>query len=716
MCYCTNLSLRTSKWSYDLTMSTISRRAFLEMAVALGATAAWGQPFTTQSKISWKERRDLYPEGVASGDPDSNSVLLWTRRPPHDGSSVEKLTVEVAEDESFEHVVATAEAPISEASDWTCRVLAGGLKPARVYWYRFSDSKGYGSRVGRTITAPTDDDTRPVRFVFVSCQNANDGAQNAYRRMIFEDERAAEQDRLGFVLHLGDFIYEIVWYPEDRPQGMYDRRIRDIVRYEHGEKIRDFHIPTVVGDYRAIYRSYLHDPDLQDARARWPFVCMWDNHEFSWLGWQSLQKFEGTTRPAQTRKVAANQAFFEYQPARLFKPSGPSLEQFNPPHVDNAPVAHFDEHGLGQEPNNLAAIGSLRGYRALRWGRNVELIITDQRSYRSEEPTDRAETKAFSSDDFPGLLPQEVIEILDAGKTYDGGRPPAAIRYGAAEIPNFRKDQPAQTILGAEQKAWFLERLRTSKATWKIWGDTVATLDMRADPQNLPLGLTKTWPGAGYAGFDAGSGAGDHSTAYVERGEIYDFVRENGITGFATIAGDRHSFWAGLAAKALPPKNFEPVGIAFVTGSISAPGMVEALEHGFPKEHPHPLRSLFVGQGPADTRPQPTMNLLLHHGVKSCLEYAKSGDIDKARALSNPDLSPHVSFVDMGGHGYSVVHVTSEMFEAEFVCIPRPIERSERADGGPLRYRTRHRANLWRKGERPKLELQIVEGDARFSV
>ena len=111
-----------------------------------------------------------------------------------------------------------------------------------------------------------------------------------------------------------------------------------------------------------------------------------------------------------------------------------------------------------------------------------------------------------------------------------------------------------------------------------------------------------------------------------------------------------------------------------------------------------------------------TMNLLLHHGVKSCLEYAKSGNIDKARAVSNPDLSPHVSFVDMGGHGYSVVHVTSEIFEAEFVCIPRPIERSERADGGPLRYRTRHRAKLWSKGEKPKLELQIVEGDARFSV
>src|SRR6516162_9613237 len=104
---------------------------------------------------------------------------------------------------------------------------------------RMTGPTGCGSRIGRTITAPVETDTRPVRFAFISCQNANQGAQNAYRRMIFEDERAREQDRLGFVLHLGDFIYEIVWYPEDRPQGMYDRRLRDIVRYEHGEKIVD---------------------------------------------------------------------------------------------------------------------------------------------------------------------------------------------------------------------------------------------------------------------------------------------------------------------------------------------------------------------------------------------------------------------------------------------------------------------------------------------
>jgi len=679
------------------------------MAALFGASAAWGSPFSKPSAIQWHERRDLYPEGVASGDPDSQSVLLWTRRFPTSPNPERKLILEVAEDESFRHVIASESVPISEASDWTCRVLVGGLKPAQVYWYRFTDSQGFGSRIGRTITAPADNDPRPARFAFVSCQNANAGAMNAYRRMIFEDERASEQDRLGFVLHLGDFIYELVWYPEDR-SAYYDRRIREIVRYAHGEKIQDFHIPTTLEDYRSVYRAYLHDPDLQDARARWPFVPIWDNHEFSWQGWQGMQVFDGKTRPAQTLKVAANQVFFEYQPARMARPNSTSLEEFKAPKVADTPVTVFDDHGLGQEPNNLTAINSLKGYRSLRWGRNLDLVITDERSYRSEDPKGDSSLDALNNSDFGEFFAEEFVEILDAGRSYNSGKPPDVLRFGKVEIPNPRKNGPPQTILGAEQKAWFLEKLRSSPATWKIWGSTTATLEMRADPQNLPAGLTSTWPGAGFASM----AGGDIASAISERGEIYDFVREQGITGFAAVAGDRHSFWAGLAAKALPPRAFDPVGVAFVTGSISAPGTVEALEHQIAQKDP--LRPLFLGQGPEDKTPQPTINMLVKHGVRSCLEYAKSGDITKARQLSNPDLSPHVNFVDMGGHGYAVVRVASEEIETEFVCIPRPAERSDRADGGQLLYRVSHSTKLWQKGKAPKLTTRVLEGNPIFST
>src|SRR5882724_5700269 len=203
----------------------MTRRDFLSAsAAAISASlaiAAPQRPYT--SKRRWLERRDLFPEGVASGDPTHDSVILWTRRPSGVKKDI-KLAVEIAQDQAFQQVVATASAKASADADWTCRVLVGGLQPAREYWYRFTDSDGHGSRVGRTITAPPENDGRPVSFAFVSCQNVTQGALNAYRRMIYEDERAAEADRLGFVLHLGDFIYEIVWYPEDKAD-IYGRRV-----------------------------------------------------------------------------------------------------------------------------------------------------------------------------------------------------------------------------------------------------------------------------------------------------------------------------------------------------------------------------------------------------------------------------------------------------------------------------------------------------------
>jgi alkaline phosphatase D len=107
---------------------------------------------------------------------------------------------------------------------------------------------------------------------------------------------------------------------------------------------------------------------------------------------------------------------------------------------------------------------------------------------------------------------------------------------------------------------------------------------------------------------------------------------------------------------------------------------------------------------------------MLRHGVRSCFEYAKSFDRAKALALSNPDVAPHLEFVDIGGHGYATVRVTGDEMRTEFVCIPRPVTRSESADGGPLRYRVAHTAKLWRPGEAPKLEAQVIEGDVGLSI
>ncbi len=262
-------------------------------------------------------------------------------------------------------------------------------------------------------------------------------------------------------------------------------------------------------------------------------------------------------------------------------------------------------------------------------------------------------------------------------------------------------------ILALSTRLLLKHQLTSSTATWKIWGATNGTLDERTDPQNLPPGLTVPWPGSGY-----GISGGDFSVALRERAEIYDTVKEAGVSGFVVVSGDRHSFWAGYAAKALPPARFEPVGIAFITGSISAPGAAEALEHGMKG---HPLRPLFVvdREGAA---PETTANLTYKRGVRAALEYAKSGDIGRARALTNPDVAPHLEFVDVGGHGYAVVTAGADAIDTEFVCIPRPITRATTPDGGPLRYRVSHRAKRWGRGERPELVQAILEGDPKLSI
>jgi alkaline phosphatase D len=162
----------------------------------MGASLAFG---VSRANAAWNQRREFYPEGVASGDSHPDSVLLWTRRPP----------------------------------------VHGNTSPLK--WWPIP-----------SFERPSPPAARPVRFTFVSCPNVTQGAQNTYRRIISEDEAREANERLQFMLHLGNFVYEIVWYPEDRPQGMYDRRIRDVARYPHGEKIGNYHLPTTMDDYRAL--------------------------------------------------------------------------------------------------------------------------------------------------------------------------------------------------------------------------------------------------------------------------------------------------------------------------------------------------------------------------------------------------------------------------------------------------------------------------------
>jgi alkaline phosphatase D len=277
-------------------------------------------------------------------------------------------------------------------------------------------------------------------------------------------------------------------------------------------------------------------------------------------------------------------------------------------------------------------------------------------------------------------------------------------------VPNPQSSAPPQTILGAEQKAWFKDKLKSSAAVWKIWANSLGALDWRADPQNLPAGLTKeSWPPNTVRAL----GGGDYSTAWTERAEIYHLVSDAKITGFAIVSGDRHSFWAGYATAELPPGKFEPVGLSFVGGSLVSPGVMESYEHSLPKDAP--LRPLFLADGMRGEA-----GLDVQHAAEArrpCVLRVCEELRPQARTVAvQPGSGPHLEFVDLGGHGYAKVRLSADEMRTEFVCIPRPIARSESPDGGPIRYRVLHTAALWKSGERPQLKTSVLEGDVGLAI
>src|SRR5258706_3676161 len=283
-------------------------------------------------------------------------------------------------------------------------------------------------------------------------------------------------------------------------------------------------------------------------------------------------------------------------------------------------------------------------------------------------------------------------------REYKGGATIERIRSNGNALATPRRKAPPQWMRGAVQKQWFLDRLLGSTATWKLWGNSVGMLDWRLDFQNLPKESGVQWPTSGYALL-----SGDDWSGYrVERAEILNLIRRQGITGLVSIAGDRHSFQAGVVSESLPPQGFDPVAVEFVTGSVSAPGLFEAAEYNVGKDHP--LRAIYLYQPAGSARPQPAINFSIMNGVQASLALPKTGDVNQALARRNRDVAPHLSFMDAGGHGYSVVRAGSDDLEVEFVCIPRPGGANDHVDGGPFAYRVTHRTKRLRRGVAPRVE------------
>ena len=662
----------------------MKRRDFLRSSgwFVVGAALA-GLPGCGDNEVSPEpEGTHAFPQGIASGDPRSTSVVLWTRVEKGTETGPINLVVQVATDGGFRTMVAERTITATAESDHTVRVLVTGLAANTAYHYRFA--AGNDSIAGQTRTAPEATADVQVNVAWVSSQDYAAGYFSAYRQMLIDDDARDAADQIHVVLHLGDLIYET---RSDSLQTALDDDFnpielanpdgspRAIGRFPSGGGMRGgVNFARTVDDYRHLYRTVLSDPDLQAVRARWPFVQVWDDHEFSDDAWQSQANYDAAQsldEGDQSRRLAASRAWFEYAPAQLTGAEGvPGVpgeaHDFMRAAVEDAMFTPPDDDNFVDEPNNVAAIGAITIYRSLRFGKHVELVLTDERSYRSDHAIPEELAAGNPMFYMPrSALPLAVVNTLDEGKTADNDNPPAMV----LGLPNPRTASPVGTMLGARQKAWWKATMKESDATWRLWGN----------PVPLTRLLLHQTPGSPIDRIVSGDAWDGYPT---ERVELMKYLRTEDIRNVVILAGDLDAGFAGIVMDDFDAPVRRPVACELVAPGISANSMF-ALFEGETRALPAGLRRLVTVDATAagGARFTENLNLWLRHGTHAARTYAETNDLAQALALADPTINPHLKYVDTNAQGYGYAKITATQVEGTIVTINRPIAKP--SEDGP---------------------------------
>jgi alkaline phosphatase D len=564
------------------------RRDFLKLSVFGALAAAELSNLGCESDEAAALR--AFPQGVASGDPRPDRVVLWARVEPA-GSGDEQVDFELSADEGFSQVVARGTVTAAADADHTMHVLAMGLAPATSYFYRFV-SRGVSSTVGRTRTAPSADADVAVRLAMTSCQD--------YVGRYFHGwDLLASETPVDVVVFLGDYIYETT---QTLPARVPTKE--RAVSFPDGLALADAEsgvAAVTLADYRALYRTYKSDPDLRRMHAAAPFVLMWDDHEFSNDCWQDrTYYFEGAQGDEQRTpaREAATRAWFEYQPVDL-------------PWRAGVPF-----------PDDIVT------YRSLRFGKHVELFLTDSRYYRDANliqpgPADPSVGKTGTNT----MLGARTF-VLKAG-------------FDALEA------QKAPSMLGATQRDWFIGAVTASSASWKLWCNQTMAAQLLVDLRDHPEVSTLVRD-LFYFKLDQWDGYRSERAALLQA--------LSGVEGFVVLSGDLHGFYAA-ELRPDPDGNAAATTVEYVVSSISAPHLQAQLE-------------VAVQVSP----------LLSAVGLEPIV--ARSDEIILA---SNPGIR----YANSAAHGYALVDVDRDQaVRVEMVTYPDAIDPARPTNVTRVTFRT----------------------------
>lgn len=622
-----------------------------------------------------------FPQGVASGDPQPDAVMLWTRAEPvGTAEGPVSLLLQVSTNDTFSDLVLESVVKAGPESDYTLRAYVNGLAPDQWYYYRFLGGDNSTSITGRTRTAPASDQERPVNLAFASCQSYEQAHYGAWARMIADDLEASDEDAVQFVLHLGDFIYERCWHK--RIDGT--EQTRKVPPFPDGTNAEENRWAVSLADYRHLYKTYIADPDLQAARARWPFVCTWDDHEFSNDNYQSYSTYGSTRVLEAQRKRDANQAWFEFIPTVLDELRDQDAHGFRDA-----------ELGRGADADNIAARDTLRIYRQLRWGQYVDIVLTDTRSYRSAPPLE----DGFSASLGLPLDPVTLVEIADAGRAYNNGEPPATLPYGDGTVPNPAVDRDPGTLLGDEQRQWFLDTLSASDAPWKLWGNALPIIPMRLDMSRLP-----------FTGYEDAIFNTDAWAGYPhEQRLLMTHLENNGVTGVVSLSGDHHMHGAGSINRSASEPDAPGVIVDFTVAGIASSPLFGDLYETARVDHPDFGTLVYRA---TDAGIEPVWNMTLLQGVLSSFTYNSTGFKGLADWLGPNAANPGLAHVDTTSNGYGLASFDAGECRVQFVSL----EDCRAASDTPpaVYYRTHFTLPLWQAGQSPVLAAPEFDGPPPF--
>jgi alkaline phosphatase D len=549
------------------------------------------EPVTKTSDA--KDSDTVFPQGLMSGDPRPDGIVLWTRVDPVSQKKTSKDDLEVqiiiAKDEALTEILFRGKVIARGAEDNTVRVSASGMQSATIYYYRF-EIAGVTTRVGRTKTAPSEGSDVPVRFVMAACQDQVGRYYHAWRALL------EEKPDLDFVLYLGDYIYETTnderFQTVDPNRGFTLPNGLDTSPEQNKSRIA----AGTLEDYRACYKHYRKDEYLKEVHRLYPFILTWDDHEFSDDCWQdhstSFNEKDPvtgglTTEQNTPRRMAANRAFFEYQPMTI----------------------QYDESR--QFPDDITI------YRKLSYGKNVDIFMTDQRMYRSDHVIPEG--------------PSELVSLLKPANSMIGSR--YFVRKSKFD-PIEKSTKP--TLLGGKQKAWFLDAVKKSKATWKVWGNEVQMWQMALQLNDLP-NVPGIFTYTVYVNCDQWDGY------RTERAEILSAFEQAKVENLLVCTGDIHAFFASEIHVDFDNPGPKPIATEYVTAGIGSASLRVLVEQTL---------------GP-------------NSQWKSIADNW-ANNADSALQKSNP----HLKFSSANGYGFTLMTIDKDKVEATMVETQDPRDKT----------------------------------------